>query len=64
MVMKDYPANQPIDPTAVQIRVKCIECGHVEVLTVEQIREAQEMGCAYCSKCGFAAVVESITVKD
>lgn len=49
--------------TNVRITVKCVSCSHKDVLTEEQIERAKLVGCAFCSKCGSPAVIESVKAK-
>jgi radical SAM superfamily enzyme len=47
----------------VSITVKCVSCSNRDTLTTEQIERASVVGCAFCSKCGSPAVVQSVKAK-
>jgi hypothetical protein len=47
----------------VSITVKCVSCSNKDTLTTEQIERASIVGCAFCSKCGSPAVVQSVKAK-
>lgn len=45
------------------LTARCVE-GHREVLSQKQLDEAQQFGCAICSQCGSAMVVERAAAVD
>jgi hypothetical protein len=47
----------------VEFRAKCTTCQKVETLTEEQVREAQQMGCAFSACCQAVATIEAVTVR-
>lgn len=47
----------------VELRGKCTSCKKSYTLTVEQQREAREIGCAFSPCCQAVATVTTVTVK-
>lgn len=42
------------------IKARCVS-GHFQVLSREQIKEAEKCGCAFCSECGMPVTVERVS---
>jgi len=54
------PLVSPSSPSSPSIVAKCI-IGHKETLTAEQVKEAQQFGCAMCSQCGNPMTVQRVS---
>lgn len=59
---KNGNSTKPLD-RSVQMKAKCISCGKIEILTDQQIIDAQLSGAAISSCCHFPMTIEGISEK-
>ncbi len=42
----------------IRITAKCVVCGHVWAMSMDDLEQAEEMGCASCPECYGPATAE------